>query len=63
MNKCLSLVHLTSTIGPESSSSDQSNSRFLRRPNLTSTDTYGGIVFWIEARFSESPTIRERLHS
>ena len=24
MNKCLSLVHLTSTIGPESSSSGQS---------------------------------------
>ncbi len=31
MNKCLSLVHLTSTIGPESSDSGQSNSRFEGR--------------------------------
>jgi hypothetical protein len=31
MNKCLSLVHLTSTIGPESSDSGQSNSRFQGR--------------------------------
>ena len=34
MNKCLSLVHLTSTIGPESSGSGESNSRFLRCPKL-----------------------------
>jgi len=32
MDKCLSLVHLTSTVGPESSGSGQSNSRFLRSP-------------------------------
>ena len=31
MNKCLSLVHLTSTIGSESSGSGQSNSRFQGR--------------------------------
>ena len=31
MNKCLSLVHLTSTIGPESSGLGQSNSRFQGR--------------------------------
>jgi hypothetical protein len=32
MNKCLSLVHLTSTIGPQSSGSDESTSWFLRCP-------------------------------
>src|SRR5271169_564671 len=33
MNKCLSLVHLTSRIGPQSSGSDESTSWFLRCPN------------------------------
>jgi len=33
MNKCLSLVHLTSTIGSQSSGSDESTSWFLRCPN------------------------------
>jgi hypothetical protein len=33
MNKCLSLVHLTGSIGPQSSGSDESNSRFLRSPD------------------------------
>ena len=32
MNKCLSLVHLTSRIGPQSSGSDESTSWFLRCP-------------------------------
>src|ERR1700693_250377 len=32
MNKCLSLVHLTSRIGPQSSGSDESTSWFLRYP-------------------------------
>jgi hypothetical protein len=35
MNKCLSLVHLTSTLGPQSSGLDKSTSQFLRRQNLT----------------------------
>ena len=34
MNKCLSLVHLTSTIGSESSGSGPSRSWFLRCPTL-----------------------------
>jgi hypothetical protein len=32
MNECLSLVHLTSRIGPQSSASDESTSWFLRCP-------------------------------
>src|ERR1700688_3329390 len=32
MNKCLSLVHLTSRIGSQSSGSDESTSWFLRYP-------------------------------
>ena len=32
MNKCLSLVHLTSRIGSQSSGSDESTSWFLRCP-------------------------------
>jgi hypothetical protein len=34
MNKCLSLVHLTSTVRPQSSDSDKPTSLFLRRQNL-----------------------------
>src|SRR5580698_7579118 len=62
MNKCLSLVHLTSRIGPQSSGSDESASRFLRCPKpylirrapsrLRSSDTYcGGTLFCIELNF------------
>jgi hypothetical protein len=67
MNKCLSLVHLTSTVGHQSGNSDESTPRFLRRQNLTSmrrapnrspVDTYcGGTVLWIEAPTSGSATI------
>ena len=34
MNKCLSLVHLTSTVESQPSGSDESTSWFLRSPNL-----------------------------
>jgi hypothetical protein len=40
MNKCLSLVHLISTIGPESRGSDELNSRSLdAQTDLDSADT------------------------
>ncbi len=61
MNKCLSLVHLTSRVGAQSSDSNKSTSRFLRRLNFTlirrapvfrSSDTHcSGTVLWIKAHF------------
>ena len=41
MNKCLSLVHLTSTIGRESSGSDESTSRL---PALAAAGLLTGVA-------------------
>src|SRR6202161_2850558 len=63
MNKCLSLVHLTSRIGPQSSGSDESASWFLRFPtpdvNPPGTKSVSGRL----TRIAAAPCSALRLNS